>query len=105
MRKIEEIGICPNCSCSISIYKTNNYKRFAKCEICGLSYPLPKRGTINNSALICPRRDFPILIIEKKDQKAYFWADGPCFSCVESDRCKPIKELISEFTELKVYGY
>ena len=105
MRKIEEIGICPNCSCSISIYKTNNYKRFAKCEICGLSYPLPKRGTINNSALICPRRDFPILIIEKKDQKAYFWADGPCFRCVESDKCKPIKELISEFTELKVYGY
>ena len=105
MRKIEEIGICPNCSCSISIYKTSNYKRFAKCEICGLSYPLPKRGTINNSALVCPQRDFPILIIERKDQKAYFWADAPCFSCVESDRCKPIKELISEFTELKVYGY
>lgn len=105
MRKIEEIGICPNCNCSISIFKTNNYKRFAKCEICGLSYPLPKRGNISNSALICPMRELPLLIIERKDQKAYFWADGPCFSCVEFDKCKETKELIKEFIDLKVYGY
>ncbi len=105
MRKIEEIGICPNCSCSISTFKTNNYKRFAKCEICGLSYALPKRGTISNSALICPIRELPILIVEKKDQKAYFWVDGPCFSCVDVDKCQKISELIKEFTDLKVYGY
>jgi len=105
MRKIEEIGICPNCSCSISTFKTNNYKRFAKCEICGLSYALPKRGTISNSALICPARELPILIVEKKDQKAYFWVDGPCFSCVDVDKCQPVKELIKEFSDLKVYGY
>jgi len=105
MRKIEEIGICPNCSCSISTFKTNNYKRFAKCEICGLSYALPKRGTISNSALTCPTRKLPILIVEKKDQKAYFWVDGPCFSCVEVDKCQPVKELIKEFADLKVYGY
>lgn len=105
MRKIEEIGICPNCDCSISIYKTNNYKRFAKCEICGLSYALPKRGSISNSALVCPLRELPILIIEKTDQKAYFWADGPCFSCVEFDKCENIIELEKEFKELNVYGY
>jgi hypothetical protein len=105
MRKIEEIGICPNCECCVSIYKTNNYKRFAKCEICGLSYALPKSGKINNSALICPLRELPILIIEKKDQKAYFWVDGPCFSCVDFDKCENIRELIIEFTELEVYGY
>ncbi|MBA7652977.1 hypothetical protein ES703_60817 [subsurface metagenome] len=105
MRKIEEIGICPNCNCSICTFKTNNYKRFAKCEICGLSYALPKRGTINNSALTCPTRELPILIVEKKDQKAYFWVDGPCFSCVDVDKCQPVKELIKEFTDLKVYGY
>jgi len=105
MRKIEEIGICPNCNCSIFIFKTNNYKRFAKCEICGLSYALPKRGTISNSALVCPARELPLLIVEKKDQKAYFWVDGPCFSCVDVDKCQPVKELTKEFTDLKVYGY
>jgi len=105
MRKLDEIGECPKCQCSISIYKTNNYKRFAKCENCGQSYALPKRGSLSNSALICPRNKFPILIIEKRDQKAYFWSDQPCFSCVSYDKCEEIKELISEFKELEVYGY
>ncbi len=105
MRKIEEIGTCPNCGCSIYSFKTNNYKRFAKCEICGFSYALPKRGSISNSALLCPERGVPILIIEKKDQKAYFWTDGPCFNCVRSDNCINVKDLIIEFKELKVYGY
>ena len=105
MKKIEEIGICPNCDCSIYIYKTNNYKRFAKCEICGYSYPLPKRGSISTSAMLCPQKRVPILIVEKKDQKAYFWTDCPCFTCVNVDKCEQIKELIAEFEELKVYGY
>ena len=105
MKKIEELGICPNCDCTVNTYKTNNYKRFAKCEICGLSYPLPKRGKINNSALICPHSGFPLLIIERPNQKAYFWADKPCFSCIGVDSCQPIKELITEFKELEVYGY
>jgi len=55
--------------------------------------------------LICPIRELPILIIEKQNQKAYFWADGPCFSCVEFDKCERINELSKEFTDLKVYGY
>jgi hypothetical protein len=105
MRKLSEIGTCPNCQCSITIFKTRNYKRFAKCEICGTSYPLPKRGKIHNSALICPLHGYPILIIEQNNTPAYFWADRPCFSCTKYDGCQPIKELISEFTELKVYGY
>lgn len=105
MREIEEIGTCPNCDCSLIIYKTNNYKRFVKCEICGMSYPLPKRGKISNSALLCPRKSVPLLIIEKPSQKAYFWADIPCFTCVDTDNCEKVKELISEFTELQVYGY
>jgi hypothetical protein len=54
---------------------------------------------------VCSLRELPILIVEKKAQKAYFWVDGPCFSCVESDKCQPVKELIKEFTDLKVYGY
>ncbi|MFX1340529.1 MAG: hypothetical protein ACFFDK_18110 [Promethearchaeota archaeon] len=105
MRKIDEIGICPICACSISIYKTKNYKRFAKCEVCGISYALPKRGSINNSAMICPKSKFPILIIDRKNQPAYFWSDQPCFSCVQFDKCENVKELISEFKELSVYGY
>ena len=105
MRKIEEIGMCPNCDCSIYIYKTNNYKRFAKCEICGYSYALPKKGTLSSSALICPSKNVPILIVEKEGQKAYFWTDRPCFTCLNMDNCERIKELIAEFKELKVYGY
>ena len=105
MRKLDEIGNCPNCDCTISIYKTQNYKRFAKCEICGMSYALPKRGSISNSALICPQNNFPLLIIDRKDQRAYFWTDGPCFNCVHYDKCETVKELITEFTELQVYGY
>ena len=105
MRKIDEIGICPNCDCTISTFKTQNYKRFAKCEICGLSYALPKRGAICNSALICSRNSFPILIIDKQNRPAYFWTDQPCFSCVLYDKCEPIRGLITEFKELKVYGY
>ncbi len=105
MKQIEEIGTCPNCSCSIFIYKTNNYKRFAKCEICGYAYPLPKRGSIQNSALVCPAREVPILIVENANSKAYFWSDKPCFSCTKFDKCEQISELIEEFTQLKVYGY
>jgi len=105
MREIEEIGICPNCDCSLIIYKTSNYKRFVKCEICGHSYPLPKRGRINNSALVCPVREYPVLIIQKGDNKAYFWTDRPCFDCVNEGKCEPINQLKEEFSELEVYGY
>jgi hypothetical protein len=105
MRKLDEIGICPNCDCTISSFKTQNYKRFAKCEVCGMSYALPKRGTISNSALLCPKSKFPLLIVDRKDRQAYFWADQPCFSCIRFDKCEIVKELVSEFKELKVYGY
>ncbi|MFX1237347.1 MAG: hypothetical protein ACFFAS_14870 [Promethearchaeota archaeon] len=105
MRKIEEIGTCPNCEFSIHSYKTAQHKRFARCEGCGTSYSLPKRGRLSNSVLKCPIRKFPILIVEKKDNKAYFWADEACFNCSKYDNCIPIKELIAEFKELEVYGY
>jgi len=70
-----------------------------------MSYSLPKRGTISNSAIICPRSRVPILIVEKEQQKAYFWTDQPCFSCVAFDKCNAIEELVNEFKELEVYGY
>lgn len=105
MRKIEEIGICPECDCSLTAYKTKSYKRFVKCDICGMSYPLPKSGTLNNSALICPKKLLPVLIVDKPNQKAYFWTDSPCFSCIKYDKCEIVKDLTSEFTELQVYGY
>ena len=105
MRKLDEIGVCPSCECSIFIYKTQNYKRFAKCDVCGISYALPKRGSISTSALVCSRNNFPILIIDKNNQRAYFWTDQPCFSCVSYDKCEDIKGLITEFKQLQVYGY
>ena len=76
-----------------------------KCEICGMSYSLPKRGSISNSAMLCPRSNVPILIVEKTQQKAYFWTDQPCFNCVASDKCEVVAELVHEFKELEVYGY
>lgn len=105
MKKIKEVGSCPTCGCSLTIFKTNSYKRFMKCEACGISYVLPKRGKISNSAMQCPHGGFPVLIIERPNQKAYFWADQPCFTCVRFDKCGIIRELEEEFTELEVYGY
>jgi ssDNA-binding Zn-finger/Zn-ribbon topoisomerase 1 len=105
MRRQEELGTCPNCSCALLLYKSQNYKRFVKCEICGYSYPIPKSGKIHNSAVECSKKDLPVLVIENPHQKAYFWVDGPCFSCVSYDKCSLIKDLIHEFTALKVYGY
>ena len=105
MKKLKELGACPGCECDLIVFKTNNYKRFVKCEACGLSYALPKRGKISNSALECPKSKFPLLIIEKQDQKVYFWSDQPCFTCIDYDRCSVVKELILEFKELEVYGY
>ena len=102
----DEIGICPNCESSLVMYKTNNYKRFIRCEICGVSYPLPKRGKLSNSALICPLGEFPVFIVERQNNMpAYFWSDQPCFSCIKFDSCSIIKELVAEFKELSVYGY
>ena len=105
MRKVKEIGECPKCGCSIFIYKTNSYKRFAKCDACEASYAIPKSGAISISALDCPKEKYPILIVEKRDSQAYFWTDRPCFTCIEYDLCTPIKELLQEFKDLEVYGY
>ncbi|NVM43853.1 MAG: hypothetical protein HWN79_02960 [Candidatus Lokiarchaeota archaeon] len=105
MKKIEEIGTCPECMCSLNIYKTSNYKRFVKCDICETSYPLPKQGKVSNSALECPKNGFPLLIVERPNQSAYFWSDQPCFTCIDYDRCPIVKDLIAEFKELQVYGY
>ncbi len=87
------------------MYKTNNYKRFVKCDACGVSYPIPKKGKISNSALECPKGSFPLLIVERANQPAYFWSDQPCFTCIDFDKCSKVKILVSEFKELQVYGY
>lgn len=103
--KTLEMGQCPKCQCSLLMHKTSTYKRYIKCDGCGISYPMPKKGKVNNSALECPKTGFPVFYIERDSQKAYFWADQPCFSCIQFDKCSVIKDLISEFKELSVYGY
>ncbi|MFX0010053.1 MAG: hypothetical protein ACFE9R_07045 [Candidatus Hermodarchaeota archaeon] len=105
MHKLEEVGVCPNCGCSLESFKTSSYKRFVKCGGCGVSYSLPKKGKLSNSALECPKSSFPLLIVERSNQPAYFWSDQPCFSCINYDHCEVVKELVEEFKELKVYGY
>lgn len=105
MRQLEEIGICPQCQCSLFMYKTNNHKRFAKCEICGYSFALPKRGKISNSTLICEKKQLSVLLVTRPKHKAYFWTDSPCFTCSNQDKCEVVNGLISEFEENEVYGY
>lgn len=105
MRKLEELGECPECGDQLIMFKTSSYKRFAKCESFKNSYPLPKRGNIHNSMLCCPVKGYPILIVQKSNSKAYFWADKPCFNCFNSDKCEQVQSLIQEFEELEVYGY
>lgn len=105
MKQLQEIGTCPACQCSLMMYKTKNYKRFVKCDACGTSYPIPKRGKISNSALECSKSGFPLLIVERTNQPAYFWSDQPCFTCIDFDKCSNVKILVSEFEELQVYGY
>ncbi|MGQ4873688.1 MAG: hypothetical protein ACP6IY_06380 [Promethearchaeia archaeon] len=108
MRLIRELGECPNCGCSIQLYKTNSHKRFAKCEYCGLSYGLPKRGRLYNSGLTCPLSLLPILIIEPigaNKNPSYFFTDQPCFNCVKSSKCRLIKELKEEFSEYEEFGF
>ncbi len=51
------------------------------------------------------KKQIPDFEIDKKDHKAYFWTDQPCFSCIKYDKCETVKELIAEFEELQVYGY
>ncbi|MFW9821599.1 MAG: hypothetical protein ACFFE4_01605 [Candidatus Thorarchaeota archaeon] len=105
MKILSELGMCPSCGGELIMYKTSNYKRFVKCENCELSYAVPKKGKISNSMLQCPKQQVPILIIERPNQKAYFWADQPCFGCIGFDKCKQVKELETEFKALEVYGY
>ncbi len=105
MKKIEEIGTCPICESILFLYKTSNYKRFVKCEACGISYPVPKRGKIEISGLNCPKSNMPLLIIEKKEGKSYFWAAEPCFNCLTRSSCESVQLLIKEFEELNIHGY
>ncbi len=82
---------------TINVFKTNNYKRFARCEDleeCDFSYGLPKRGKIYRTGVYCPGRcssnnkekenspgyGIPILVIEKTDSRPYFWTDIPFLS-------------------------
>ena len=107
------------------MYKTKQYKRYAKCDNpdCpgvngnngGLSFPLPKRGRIIPTALLCPITLSPILTVaksthSKRMHKAYWWtAKGPCFTCKyfqsKALPCKPIKELKVEFATDELYGW
>ena len=110
MRELKEIGECPKCGCSIIMFKTNQYKRFAKCEECGYSYPLPKRGTISNTGELCELSKVPLMVIEnaknsRNKNGSYFWAHQPCFNCMNLDKCEIIKELEEEFKEFEEFGF
>ncbi len=105
MRMLKEIGECPECGCSLMIYKTKNtYRRFGKCENveCDISYGLPKAGSIETSGLKCPKTKFPVLIIRavgRNKHRPYSWGKTPCFDCTQFDKCNVVKDLVQEFKE------
>lgn len=111
-RKTPVFGICPKCNFGEleQLKSKNSYGRYIKCdnEECGKSYPIPKAGIIEYTALKCPVSKYPILMVTKNgSKKPYFWVDKPHFTCKEfvKGNCQPIKDLEKEFIELGVNGY
>lgn len=107
----ECLGDCPLCGDEIYMFKTASHKRLAKCinEDCGKTvYPLPKRGTIELTASLCPISQLPVLAIipnlrlskgnyRRQESKVYFWVTKPCFSCSKVDSCSLRKELQEDY--------
>ncbi len=104
MREIEDLGWSPKYGFLIINCKTNSYKRSVKCDVCEISYFLPKRRIISNSVVVCAKTKFPILIVEKRNSKVYFWSDRPCYTCTGIRNCGSIKTLKEEFAALEVHG-
>ncbi|TXT65415.1 MAG: hypothetical protein BAJALOKI1v1_430006 [Promethearchaeota archaeon] len=88
-----ELGECPNCNCTLLLHDKEK-ERYVKCEICGHAYNLPKQGAIKNTNLICPLREYPILIIKEKNSKEYLWTDRACVNCESYETCKTIKSIV-----------
>ena len=108
----KNIGECPVCGDELYIFKTKSYKRLIKCinEECDPAtiYPVPQRGKLECTGLICPKHHLPILAVvpnvklhtgkyQQQRKKTYFWTKGPCFTCKQQSKCAQLLELQDEY--------
>lgn len=78
-----------------------------------VSFPLPKRGTIEITGLYCKLTECPILNVIPRGKhvgKSFFWTNkGPCFTCKyynsKSFQCQEVKTLREEYAANREYGW
>ena len=106
------VGECEKCGDELYVFKTSNRKRFVQCanDECNQSFPLPAKGSLEETGELCPLNQMQILAIvpnlrlqrgnyRKQEKRTYFWTIKPCFTCREYSHCKPIQDLLEEYIE------
>jgi hypothetical protein len=106
------LGDCPTCGDPIYLFRTKAGSRVARCvnDDCEkkLFYPLPKAGQLEVLGEKCPLWELPIVLIvpnlklmkdkyKQEKDRAYCWANKPCFACSKKSTCKPIKEILESY--------
>lgn len=111
MKNLQQtIGECPACGDELYVFRTYTRKRCAKCinPDCDYGIPLPARGSIEETGLLCPKEKMQILAIiphlrlkggryQAQESKIYFWVNRPCFACPQRNQCKPWKEVSEDY--------
>lgn len=106
----QTVGECPQCGDELYVFRTYSYKRFAKCinPDCQYSYPLPSKGSIEETGVCCPQSAVQILAIipnirltrgryQAQENQTYFWANRPCFTCPSRNQCANWKEVKEDY--------
>ena len=114
------VADCPKCGEELYLFITDSKKRYIKCLGCGFSYPIPRKGKVEFTAMDCPLDNTPIIAIMKyirvpgssgtwmhggikmdeyilDKEHSYFYTTRPCYSCPKFDVCEPLQELRDEY--------
>jgi DNA topoisomerase-1 len=93
IRKSTTIGKCPNCGKGELVIRRGKFGRFVACNRypeCKTTFKMPSTGAVKVSDKICPKCNFPMIIIIRKGRK-------PQELCINAD-CESKKATV-EFTE------
>ena len=104
------IGECTECGDEVYVFRTRSHKRFAQCvnEECNESFPLPSKGSIEETGLDCPITGTQIIAVvpnirlsrgnfKQQTKKTYFWAKKPCFTCPDQYSCEALKDAKNDY--------